>query len=415
MLKKIIASKYLIHVLMFWGVVGLYYSRSMLSIFLVSVFLLGCLRAGSLKKVLAFRQNKAMLYLVLIFFIYLLSGFNSDNTLMWISRVKTNLPFLLLPIGFYSLGPISKKTFEELLLIFIAITTFSILIIGISYAMHFEEQSKLYLFGKTIPTPILHVRYSFYLALGALFSLYLLLYSEHYPFSIWSPLTYIMIFLVLSVHILAVRSGLLMLYVSGIVIVLDYGLRRGNWKPILGLLFGIILLSLVSYNFMPSVQNKINYMLRDLKSIDKPVENRHNYSDMVRWASIRTAAKVVGEQPLFGTGVGDIEIEMSKKYIEMYPDFPEEVHFNPISQYMFSLTAFGVVGFLFFYYFFFYSLWQTGFKDPFLLLLFSGLSLLFLAESAIELQLGKVMVLSLICIRLSISAYRLQKDKSFLT
>ncbi len=399
-LKSKLHSEYLLPVLFGFGVFGLYYSRSVLSLYLLVLFVGGIWRAGSFKVLLEYRKNKALFFLSGIFLIYLLSGIHSEHTGMWLSRVKTNLPYLLLPMGFYGFSPLSKESFYRVLLVFIGVTGASAILVGLSYLLHFEQYSKLYLLGQTIPTPIMHVRYSYYLGLAAVFCLYLGIYSKAYRFSAKQPLLYLMLFLVLSVHVLAVRSGLLVLYSSFLALLVHFAIVSKNYKPLIISLSGLVFMGYLSYQLLPSVQNKVNYTLRDLKSIEKPVKNRHNYSDVVRVASIRSAVQIVREHPYFGVGIGDIELEMNKQYARMYADFPKEVRFNPISQYMFSLTAFGIIGFLFFYGFFFYPLWHSALRDPFLIAMYSGLALLFLAEPAIELQLGKVMTLSFICLRL---------------
>ncbi|HLF64723.1 MAG TPA: O-antigen ligase family protein [Saprospiraceae bacterium] len=381
------------------GMVGLFYAKALLSIFSGVIFgvaiLNGVLDRTAFRELRAYRAFIALMCIVLL---YVISGIHSDDTGRWAKLTWENILYAAIPIGFYGYRKLSSETWRRLLFMFIGISAISALSLMIDYALHFESYNALYKFGKTIPTPITHVRYSFFMALAACIA-FALAYedSEQRAKNKKRRALIIMgVFLTIVVHVLAVRTGLLALY-GGLVTILTFVvLRDGRWKLGIASALGVLLLVLIAYNTFPSVMNKIGYVLYDLRML-KEQGALAEYSDNVRITSIRHGLDLVKENLITGTGIGDLHTEMRRMYAEKTPGFPEESRYPPISEFIFILTAFGLVGGALFFFLLLYPLFRTPFNYV-LLAIYATTLFAMIGETSIEQQLGKTLFITLVCI-----------------
>lgn len=383
------------------GSLGLYYSRALLSIFTVGLFFFAIVKCGPTGLWSKVKSNKQTWLLTIPFFIYLLSGINSDNTSLWLTRLNSNLSFIFIPIGLLGFGPFRKKIFHSLIFIFIGITALSALVLSVKYFFNFDAYNDLYKVAKTIPTPILHVRYSTYICLATLLGLYLLIVRSAI-FGSKSKKIIIALtgFLFIFLHVLAVRTGLVYFYVSCLSVFALYCYKQKSLSPFVGIILLLSLAGFLSYNLLPSVYNKVHYTLYDIGKRNS-IEDRHLYSDVIRFASMDVGYQVAKKYPFVGAGIGDLEAEMDKVYDIKYPDFPAESRFIPINQYLLTFAAFGLFGFLIFYSALFSPLFNGGYKDYYYILFYTGAAVVFLVECGVELQLGKVFFLTLLCLRIN--------------
>jgi O-antigen ligase len=204
------------------------------------------------------------------------------------------------------------------------------------------------------------------------------------------------IFLAVFVHILAVRTGLLALYGGLAVMWVFMVFREGKWR--LGVIsalagFGLVL---IAYNAFPSIANKLGYVMYDLRMMQEKGA-QSEYSDNVRITSITHGIALLQDQPITGTGIGDIDAEMHRMYATKTPGFPIESRYPPISQYIFTLTAFGVLGAGLFFCFLLYPLFKSRFNYA-LLAIYTVTLFASIGETTIELQLGKTAFIMLVCI-----------------
>ncbi len=122
----------------------------------------------------------------------------------------------------------------------------------------------------------------------------------------------------------------------------------------------------------------------------------HLYSDNLRLTSISHGLTLIDENPMLGVGIGDIEYEMGRYYQALNPDIPLELRTPPVNQFIFSFTAFGLVGGFLFFTFLFYPLrYHTQLRDEFVLIIYGITFGSFIGDYSIELQLGKVAFVTL--------------------
>lgn len=323
---------------------------------------------------------------MLIFSVYVLSGINSEDTGRWLEKINTNLIFIAIPLGVYLSGPYKKAILDKIIALFVLFNAILNIILLVIYVLHFDSVNQQYLYGQTIYTPIMHVRYSYFVAISIIFSFYLFYinFKTKYKY-FWAVVT---LFLIVFIHILAVRTGILSIYITVFTLGIFYAVKFKKHKELTIGLVSFLIIIAVSFLTFPSIKNKISYSIWDIKSTLNNTAQYHT-SDRIRIYSIINGLKLVKENPVFGTGIGDIYIEMDKKYDINYPDLPEKYRFGPIDQFLFTLASMGIAGFVILYGLLLIPLYFIKRKHrlliPFYILTFST----FIGENTIELIVGK--------------------------
>jgi O-antigen ligase len=279
------------------------------------------------------------------FFLVLISGFWSENIGYWLERLRIRLPFLVLPVAFYFLAPLSKRTFYSLLYGFAVLIAFNCLVMLINYALHFEEVTGRLGRGKPMPFVKEHITFSI-MAVFAFFSSWTL-WREHFylkrPFET-KILLGLTIFLFLSIHIISVRTGILTLYICLIINVLIYIFKEK--KYLIGTAAFVALMSfpIVAYRFIPSLQMRVNYALWDFQQYRDG--NLVKKSDSERIVSLQMGMAVLKKNPVLGVGSGDLMDAVSKEYAQYHPQLEIREPHNGLLFIAGSVGILGLLGFM---------------------------------------------------------------------
>jgi len=407
---KYLTHEYFLYAIVLAISVGIYYARAAISLSELTLGVIGLLTIIQPDKRKAILKDKSLLALTSVFVIFLLSGLISENTSTWLGEFKTNISFLAIPVGIWAFGPIDRKTLVRLVLIFIAVTGLSAIAVMIDYAFHFEEYNDLYKVGKTIPTPITHVRYSYFLAMAAICSIGILMDNLLLARRDKLALGIIATFLVICLHIFAVRTGLLSLYGGVLTLGVLIIIREGKWKVGIGALTLIILLALLSVKLLPSAFNKLGYVMYDLKMFTQGVSP--DYSDNVRITSISHGLKIFSENPIFGVGAGDVSDAMFDAYESDTPMVPNDRRYDPISQVVYWLTAYGLLGTIFIVGLLLLPLKMHGKRSYTLWGIYALTAFSFVGETPFQWQLGKAGFLMLVAIIMQWNYLKLNNESA---
>ena len=389
-LRDILTHPVLVFLVFCAGFVGLYYSRALVSIFNVSLFGLGLIHMTKDKFQLRAVWNRHTIPFLLIYLLYVFSAFYSADMGMGLHRLKVNNYFVLLPLGISMLQPFERSYIQYLLLAFIGVSTVSALLVLLNYTFVSDISAEVYKTGKTIPTPILHIRYSYFLSLALLigFALYLQRVRLHHV--VKRILPFVLVFLFVFLHVLAVRSGLLAFYAGFFLFAVVSGRKYIRTPYLVGSFFALIITLVLAVSFIPSLKNKWQYTRHDIKMFMQDT-GHYLYSDNLRLTSIKNGLELIKSYPMLGVGIGDLEDEMQKLYKTYYPDIPTELQALPINQIIYTVTAFGLVGGILFFIFLFYPLtYSEQWSEPLLLVIYGATLGSFMGDASIELQLGKV-------------------------
>lgn len=395
------AFLYLVFAMLF---VGLYYSRAMVSLFDVGIAGIGLFVVSGKADWRRRLWNQNTRPFILISVLYILSGLLSQHIDVGLHRIKMNNYYLFIPVGLSCLQPMRKEFISNLLLLFVAITSVSAIAVLFQYFTAFGDSNSAYQFGKTMETPILHIRYSYFICLAAVTSLGLFI-EKCLDSSILSKVNIACgVFLVAFLHVLAVRTGIVSFYLAGAVYLVWRGRQLFTMRQLIVIALSMVVVLVAAIKLLPSLAMKIQYTVYDLKMFFNETGN-YLYSDNLRLMSIQSGIDIIKESPLFGTGIGDLDARTLLYYQTHFPDVPEAFHNPPINQLFYTYTAFGLIGgTIFFSLLLSILFYKSVRKNTLAILIMVATFGSFIGDYSIELQLGKAAFVTLISLALWWSA-----------
>jgi len=277
---------------------------------------------------------------------------NSTELLEWQKHLQLKLPFLVLPLAFASFTFIDKKLVHCLAYIFLGISFITAIHVMGLYLIDFEYYHQLLAKGQSLPTPLHHVSYSILMAYSVVAGVILYLEDGFYP-KLRIPTLIVSGLLFLFLHVLAVRSGLVTMYLAFFVIIVMRVWKTRNYLQGLGCLLICVLAPLLAYYFIPSFFQKIGYMVWDFTEMMR--SKTANYSDGGRLLSYQLGFDLFRENIFLGTGLGDFKNLCEQWYQNNVPEYSGKLNY-PHNQFLFSLASTGIVGFV---------IYQIGLWYPF--------------------------------------------------
>ena len=148
------------------------------------------------------------------------------------------------------------------------------------------------------------------------------------------------------------------------------------------------MLPVVSYFAIGTFKNKVKNTVEDVRN------TKHEYyanfhSLTARVFSYKVAWHLIKENPITGVGIGNLEREVNKAYIENYSEIKAKSRLKPHNQYLNYTTAFGFLGLIIFIIGFYGILFYKKYRTNVILLVnYLIITISFLFESTLETQLG---------------------------
>ncbi len=333
-----------------------------------------------------FLTNKALLIFSFSFLFLLLSLFYSDNLKYLAERLQIKIPLLLYALLWPSIGELSIKQLRAIFYSFISVVTIATIGILINYVFHFNEINQLYLESKIMPGPINHIRFS----LMVVFTTYVIYFGVTKclipSLIVKKVLVGVGIFLILFLHIYAVRSGLLALYCVIAIVLLNHLIKYRNVKKLIGALVAIGLIISFSFLISPTIRNKITNTQQDVSVYANNQDPNFN-SIATRMVSYKTAFEIAKENILMGCGIGDLRDKNDALFKRDYPTILTPI--IPHNQFIYYLAATGLIGLIIFTISFTAPLWFNKlYKVEFMQVGFAILLLAFQFEAMLETQIG---------------------------
>jgi O-antigen ligase len=331
-------------------------------------------------------KSPALLVLTAVFFLYLITGLYSSDTTFWLAKMRAKLPFLILPFAFAAVKPFSQITYRNLLYTFFLLISITSIFIFIQFWV--QKGDINYDEGQVLETPFSHIRFSLMVAFGVAIGIYSLAKRHFFKYKNERYLQlFLILFLIVFAHVMAVRSGLLALYLVVLYFFVHYLIVGKNWKVGIASILLFFTFVMIAYNTFPTLKEKVGYMKYSLDLYFKG-EVREDLSDAQRIGSILAGMEAGKKNRLIGVGAGDIELAMHEVYITKYPKLAAA---NPLphNQFVYVYVALGIVGLLIFtgclLFPFFY---KKAFKHPPLFALYIIVFSSFMTEHTLETQIG---------------------------
>jgi O-antigen ligase len=224
-------------------------------------------------------------------------------------------------------------------------------------------------------------------------------YAKKTSFVFWLLFTGT-IFLILFLHILAVRSGLVACYALFILLAI-YFLFSKHYKATIFIAAMIIFSALLSYNYIDTLRVRYNYTLYDLQVSENLNDSGNDYSISRRIVANKVGYSIFLNHPVIGVGEGNIRSEIYHIYQKKFSFILPENLLMPHNQFLRQLATTGVLGFLIFFASFYYPLfYRKNYKHIPLLVIYIIATLSFLVEDTLDSQLGLTFCLFFIMINL---------------
>ncbi len=276
--------------------------------------------------------------LVAWFVLVLLDGFRATDMTEWLNEVMLKAPLLIVPLYMLSLTK-KDSQYENVWLFFVSVTSSVAILSGINYALHFDEINTLLLQSKHIPLVgnIHHIYFGVYQALCIWVSVYFI--SKGSKKAIWRIN---LIVLIVMIHILASRTGLLAFYASVGVFVIVIVRESGRFKPlIIGMAF-LLVVPVLGYQLSSSFKNKVLNSIEDFDAVQSGKDI--NYKSLaMRVEAWKTGTAVFKEHPWIGVGTMKVRHQMQAKYIENKTILYKENRIGPHNQFLEMTMAHGLL------------------------------------------------------------------------
>ena len=238
------------------------YSKFLLSVSIISFFILAIYRVYmDGMDIRPFSKHYLVLW-PLLFITICLSGLNSSNTTEWMHQVQLKLPYLVFPFSLWVFKDILRDYYHQVHQVFILIIGISLFPVYYEILADFEGHLKTLGLGQSANTPVDHIKYSIFLAFSALSTLVFLIVPTKKT-ELFLPkwllgVTFVFIFVLL--HLLAVRSGLILFYAVLFIVGILIIIQRRKWLWMLGFFAFFFSAPAVMYHTVPCVKAKIGYM-----------------------------------------------------------------------------------------------------------------------------------------------------------
>jgi O-antigen ligase len=324
---------------------GLFYSRVVLSNAMILLAVVALLNRDFFQHFKAFLKRKDLLIISGVFLLYALSGINSEDQGEFLTRLRVKIPYAFLPLTFITLPFIEKKYLNAVVALFVLFTFSGMAYPLYSYLSDPELYNQVYRQGHVLPTPINHIRFSILLSIAHFIALWLSrnwYLSKRYFLSFSLLLIALLIFIFL--HVLAVRSGLLGLYLAWFALVIIW--FRKKWKYQLLAITLMFVSGFIALKVSPTLDAKWNYMKYDLEGMIADKEHT-GFSDSGRIISMMAGLEAGSKKILFGHGIGDINAAMAEIYSEKYPYILQTRNLKPHNQFVFVFVGIGLIGLLY--------------------------------------------------------------------
>lgn len=363
-------------------IIGIFFSKALITISMVGLVIVS-LRYISWEKITAFFNDLTMMPLLLVFMVVFLSGGYSENHEAWMTALRVKLPFLILPFVIYVL-PRMKKDFVIYLHFWLIIVSLVVgAIVSINVVLDYKEMISLLAKGQAIPTPIEHVKYSMFNAYAAMSGIILWREGRHSnTHQLWL-LRIATVSIVILLHVLAVRTGLIIFYISALTYLGLKTFREGDKRKLIVFIASSFIIPIVALNTIPSLQQKIAYMKYDWANYREG--NGEHYSDSERIMSYKAGWEIWKSNPILGAGYGDVREDAHLYYDAKYKR--SNFFKLPHSQFLLTMAGSGILGLLIFIAGFFTPLLVLRDRSVSTILLFYlylNYTLSFLVENSLE-------------------------------
>lgn len=270
---------------------------------------------------------------------------SSNQSFAWFD-IQIKLPLLLFPLALFFSKNLTRKEFENVMsgYVFGCLLAVITAIFVALYTYYLGDSNYIDLYKKNI-SPKLHIGYfAMYMNFAILVLVYKL-YLDSKPLFTVSNIFKIslLILFAASIFFSTSRNGLIVLLMLLAIMVLYAIISKRKW------MLGTMLL-LISWVILSSVLKDYNDTNSDFHGFKQVVtavkkdelKNTEWESSSVRILVWTTALDVIKDNPIIGTGTGDIKDELIRRYKVNEYKYPFERKYNAHNQFLQTAAALGI-------------------------------------------------------------------------
>ncbi|MBC6606285.1 O-antigen ligase family protein [Hymenobacter sp. BT188] len=382
-------SQYLLLLACVAGVVGLFASRALVALSPVVGVAAAVANPNARLALAQWLRNKSAWSLALLYLLLVVSGLYTEDWPVWQHQMYRQLPLIGVPLAFALAVPLSGRQRYTVGCVFVAGVT----LIGgatvVRYLLNPLFNNELIMMGQNTPsvTGIFHIHFGLMLALAAYFGP--LLSRSTYAGKVARVLLILGgISAAIALHVLAYRTGLLVLYaallVNGVLLIVRQ--RRFLLGGIL--LAFLFIVPFLTYNFLTSFRYRVLGTAYDISqfSADRDI---NDFSVSQRFAAWETARVITTFRPWVGVGLADVRAEMMRQYewrdYGLTPANRVMIH----NQYLHYLVGGGLIGLFLWLLVLLGPLAQPSLRrNPYVIHFLVVMGTGMLVDSLLELQIG---------------------------
>ncbi len=275
----------------------------------------------------------------LLALLYIVSIVYAGDIQEWWALTHMKLDFLFIPMSFALLRPFTRREYMVVTLSMVVMAFWSSIWVQVFYFQDHYLFSQSLGFGGSLPTPSPHLRYSIIIAISMILCLFFAVenYTLRFRWERWAY-AFLAVYFFFFLHILSVRSGIVLGYAGIVLFVVFYFRKLALWQKT-ALVLLVLLAPMIAYKTLRGFEQKINYTLYDFGRLLRGEGNQ--YSDSERWMSWKAGMDIIREHPLFGTGSGHFRPAIAEYYKTHYQ---REDWMRPENQFLLITTVFGLLG-----------------------------------------------------------------------
>lgn len=328
---------YLLKALLIIFVASIPFSRAVLSISGLSIFVLSLALINTKK----LQFDKSYLLLIFLILVCFADFFRADNIVQWKSEILIKLPLILLPIPIiFAQNTLGRTYLKFLLITFIITILVSSSISVINYFLNFEELNKLVLQSKNIPVSggMHHITFSVYCAIAVFISIFIAVDYKIKWMYLAAGINLI------NLHILSARTGLAGFYFASFALAIILVFKNKQYlKFVLPLIILLILFPVIAFFTVKSFKNRAINTLDDIKTTIN--QSDANYKSMaMRVEATKIAWKIFIKNPIAGVGTGNLRKQMDIEYERQNTNLFMENRILPHNQFILEAATRGILG-----------------------------------------------------------------------
>jgi len=355
----------------------------------------------------SFRLTTASAASIALYLLYAVGLLYTENMKAGLFDMQVKMSFLAFPVLFAVAAPFFKAGFRARIeQVFIAGVLFSSLLSLTMSAIRYAESRDIQEFF------YIHFSRQFHPSYFAMYVNVALLLLMNSIFKQWHTLNktktallaVLCAFFILVVFLTNSKAGIIVSLISMLLFLLIKVFSIRNKRAGIIALVSFIGLAAMIWALVPGVKSRFQDAFISLTAFEKHQSNNPGEGSAQRIVIWKCSLQAIQDNPVIGTGTGDVHETLDKKFTEYGFHYGVKLHRNAHSQYYQTAIALGIIGLLILL-FMFFSLLIHGIrnKEAVIVLITLVFLLHFFVESMLETQAGTVFIAFMIAF-LSIKA-----------